>query len=238
VRTYERHQLKQDKFAATTKETISWAVEHRTKLVAACIVVAVVVIVVAGGTWIWSYRNQQANSAFGKALSIYNAPLVTGGNPAPSELVSFPSSKERARVAHNEFQKVADQYGMTKAGKTARYMAAVTALEMGDSKAGEQELRAVADSGDKDLASLAKLALAGVYRDTNRNSEALQIYKDLIEHPTASVSKATAQLQLASLYEATNQSSEAGKLYSEIMKDDPRSYAASVANQHLSAMKQ
>jgi len=105
---------------------------------------------------------------------------------------------------------------------------------MGDLKTGEPELKKVADSGDADMSALAKLALAGVYRATNRNNEALEIYKSLVDHPTASVAKATAQLELASLYEATNQKSEAGKLYSQIMKDDPRSFAASVANQRLS----
>ena len=35
MRSYTRHQLKENAFAETTAETISWAVEHRSKLIAA-----------------------------------------------------------------------------------------------------------------------------------------------------------------------------------------------------------
>ena len=42
MRSYTRHQLKENAFAETTAETISWAVEHRSKLIAAAIVVAIV----------------------------------------------------------------------------------------------------------------------------------------------------------------------------------------------------
>jgi predicted negative regulator of RcsB-dependent stress response len=150
---------------------------------------------------------------------------------------SFTSGAERARAAHSQFQKVADQYGWTNAGRIALYMSGVTALDMGDAKAAEQDLKSVADGRDADLASLAKLALAGLYRDGGHTAEAQKLYQELIDHPTNSVTKATAQLQLASLYANNNQSSEAGKLYSEIMKDDPRSAAAGIANQRLSSAK-
>jgi len=237
VRTSERRQLKQDKFAETTKETLSWAVAHRKKLVAGIIVVVVVVVAVAAGLWVWNYRSQQANTALGRALTVYNAPIVPVGTAVPSGMVVFNSAQERARAARTELQKVANQYSSTTAGHMAEYLAAVSAINMGDLKVGEQELKSLADSSNADISSLAKLSLAGVYRATNRNNDALQIYKSLVEHPTGTVSKATAQLELASLYDATNQKSEAGKLYSEIMKDDPRSFAAGVANQKLSSPK-
>ena len=40
MRSYTRHQLKQDSFRTSTTETISWAVEHQSKLIAAAMVVA------------------------------------------------------------------------------------------------------------------------------------------------------------------------------------------------------
>ena len=42
MRSYTRQQLKQNAFAETTADTISWAVEHRSKLIAAAIVAVVV----------------------------------------------------------------------------------------------------------------------------------------------------------------------------------------------------
>jgi predicted negative regulator of RcsB-dependent stress response len=237
VRTYERHQLKQDKFAESVTGKISWVMENRSRVIAASILAGLVLIAAIGATWLWNYRNEKANAALGDAMQTYSAEIVPAGTPSQPGTPTFTSSQARARAAYDQFQKVAGQYGLTKAGQMAKYMAATSAIDMGDLKSAEMELKTVADSGNKDVAALAKLSLAGLYRDQQRTSDALQLYKQLVDKPTDSVSKATAQLALASLYESSNQSAEAGKLYSEIMKNDPRSAAASIANQHLSELK-
>lgn len=237
MRTYERHQLKQDAFAARTGETLNWANLHRNKVAAGVIIVIVAAAAVIGGFWLSNYRNEAANLQLGKAMQTYSAPVVPANAPKEPGTTTFTSAAEQARAAHAEFQKIADQYGWTHAGRVARYMAALTAQDMGDTKAAEEGLKSVAGSGDADLAALAKLALAGIYRDSHRTAEAQQLYQELIDHPTNTVSKGAAQLQLAALYESNHQDGEAGKLYSEVMKDDPRSSAAGVANQRLSKAK-
>jgi TolA-binding protein len=65
----------------------------------------------------------------------------------------------------------------------------------------------------------------------------LDLYQDLVSHPTASVSKPMAQLELASLYEATKQNAEAARLYQEIVKENPGATAASFARQHMQGQK-
>lgn len=229
MRAYTRRQLKQDAFAETVKEQVSWVVVHRNKLITAGIIIGVV-LAVALGAWAYlQHRNQQAGIALGSAMTIYEAPVLPPGTPAPSEVRTFTSNAERARAAHAEFQKIADQYSHTKSGEVARYFAALTAIDMGDSAAGEKELKAVAESAGPNLAALAKLALANRYRDTNRTQEAIPLYKELIDHPTSTVAKSTAELELASAYEASNQQAEATKLYEQIMKEDAASPAAQLA---------
>ena len=61
----------------------------------------------------------------------------------------------------------------------------------------EKAFRKTADSGDANLAALGKLALAGLYRQNKRDTEAIDLYKQLIAKPTATVPAATAQLELA-----------------------------------------
>jgi predicted negative regulator of RcsB-dependent stress response len=239
VRTYERHQLKQDGFAQSTKQTISWAVEHRNKLIYGLMVAGIALIIVAGGSYLWSYRGQQANTALGAAIRTYEAPIIQGSTAeVPANVQTFKSAQERARAAHAEFQKVADQYGHTSAGAMARYMAAVTAVNMGEQAAGEKELKEIGDSGNKDVAALAKLALAGIYRDSGRNNEALPLYKSLVDKPTDSVPRESAQLELASFYESTNQNGEAAKVYQDLVKNSSGSGAAQVAAQRMGALKQ
>ena len=235
MRTSERRQLKQDKFAETTKDIISSAVEHRAPLVRSVLVGAVMVLVVGGAWWYWNYRTQRANEAFAKAVETYNAPLLPPGSNSTTN--NFHTAPERARAAHAQFEEVAGHYGHTGPGQMARYLAGLTAIDAGDVKGGEADLQQASNSSDKELAALAKLALANVYRGTNRSDEALRLYRELMDHPTASVSKPAVELELASLYAGTNQRAEASKVYDQILSSDPQSAAAGVAQQRLQGLK-
>jgi tetratricopeptide (TPR) repeat protein len=85
---------------------------------------------------------------------------------------------------------------------------------------------------------VAKLALASIYGSTNRTKDAAALYQELINQPTASVSKVTAQLQLAELYQASNQPLDAKRLYEQVKKDNPAgSDAVEVATQKLAQLK-
>ena len=59
------------------------------------------------------------------------------------------------------------------------------------------------------------MALAGLYRQTERNGQAVDLYQQLIKNPTNTVPASAAKLQLAALYETTNPA-QAKKLYAEI----------------------
>lgn len=235
MRTTERHQLKHDRFAETAAETYSWAAEHRDKVLWAGLVLAIILIGVVGGYTYMQRNAEQANLALADAMRTYNA-QIGPANPATPEEKTYPTITDRAKAAHSQFEAVADKYGSTDPGKIARYMAGVTALQMGDAAMAERELNRAADNGGADVSSLAKLALAGVYRSTNREQQAIDTYKYLIDHPTNAVGKSAAQLELASMYEA-KQPAEAARLYEQIKKDEPNSVAAELANTKLSSAK-
>jgi predicted negative regulator of RcsB-dependent stress response len=238
VRSYTRHQLKQDSFRTSTTETISWAVEHRSKLVAAGIAIAVILAVVIGGWAYLDYRDKQAQSQLARAIEKYGAPIRPAGAPPTPEMLSFASAQERATVTNTEFSRIANRYSFTQSGRVARYFAGVTFREMSNNAAAEKDLKDVADSRYKEIASLAKLALAGVYHDTNRDPQAIVLYKNLADHPTASVGKTTAQFLLASLYEESHQPDQARALYQQMQKESPASPVAQLATQKLQALKQ
>ncbi len=237
MRSYTRHQLKQDAFRQHTTETISWAQEHQSKLVAAGIAVAVIVLAVIGGWWYVDYRNDQAQSQLSAAIEKYGAPIRPAGEPASPEMLSFASAQERAKTTNAEFTRIADKYSFTQSGRVARYFAGITFHEMGDNAAAEKDLNEVAGGRSKEVASLAKLALAGIYHDSGRDPQAIALYKELADHPTASVGKGTAQLLLASLYEESHQPDQARALYQQMQKESPASPIAQLATQKLQAMK-
>ena len=125
------------------------------------IAVAVIAAVVLGGWWYVNYRDQQAQSELSAAIEKYNAPIRPAGQPAMPGELSFASAQERAKATNAEFTRIADKYGFTQSGRMARYFAGITCHEMGDNTNAEKALQMVAGSRSKEIASLAKLALAG-----------------------------------------------------------------------------
>jgi predicted negative regulator of RcsB-dependent stress response len=236
VRSYTRHQLKQDSFTTSTAETISWAVEHRSKLVAAGVVVAVILAALIGGWAYINYRDQQASSQLAQAIEKYNAPIRPEGTPASPDLLSYGSAQERAKAANAEFTQIASKYPFTQSSAVAHYFAGVTFHDLGDNTSAESDLKQVSDSRYKEIASLAKVALASIYHDTNHNSQAIGLYKQLIDHPTVSVGKTTAQFMLGSLYESMGEVDEARHLYEQMQKETPTGMTAQLAGQRLQAL--
>jgi tetratricopeptide (TPR) repeat protein len=237
VRAEVRHQLKQDRFAVATAETVSWAVEHRKLLTSVGIIAGVVVAVVLAGYYYLQQQNQAASLAMAAAFRTYDSPIVPVGTPPqPGTPVMFNSAVQRAKAAQPLFQKVVQSYSHTRNGEIARYFVALTDLDLGNSAAAEKQLHDLSTGHNQDLASLAKFALANQYRNSGREAQAVELYKQLAAHPTSSVSKVQAQLGLAEAYSA-KQPEEARKLYQQIQKDNPTSPAAEMAASQLSGLK-
>lgn len=228
MQSYTRRQLKEDKFAKGTQEAVHWATEHRSLLswsIGALVVVAAVVTLLL----VWNSRkSEQANIALSKALQTLSAPLRPAGTPPDPSTKTFTSIAERGQQAEKELQAVADQFSHTKPGKMARYLAGTAAIQAGDNAAAERILKSSVDDGDKNISSLGKLALANLYRSSNRPNDAEKLYKELIDNPTDMVSKGQAQLELAALYESTDPK-DAANIYQQIQKENPASPAARIA---------
>jgi hypothetical protein len=241
VRAQTRHQLKQDAFSRVTigaaEKTAHWSVEHRNTLAIAAVAVVVVAAVVAGGWYYQGVQDEKASFDLTQATRTLEAQLRPAGVPAQPDVPSFTSAKERAEVAGKQFQAIVDQYPHTRTADMARYFLGVTSASMGDNAGAEKNFKAVASTGNRELASVAKLALAALDGNTNRTKDAVALYQDLINHPTASVSKVTAQLQLAELYQSSNQPLDAKRLYEQIKKDNPTTEAGQMATQKLAELK-
>jgi predicted negative regulator of RcsB-dependent stress response len=233
---YTRQALKQDRFAETAADAMHWTVEHRSKMVSGGIALVAIVAVFVGGFWFTHYRETKAAEELGHALLTYQSPLRPPAIPADPQQPSFTSVQERAIAAGKEFNEVASKYGSTKSGKFAKYFAGLAAIDAGNEKVAEDHLKYAAGVRDDDVSSLSKLALAALYRDNHRDADAVNLYKELIAHPTRSVPKVTAQLQVAELYEA-KQPNDAKNIYQQIVKENPQTAAAQLATEKLQAIK-
>jgi tetratricopeptide (TPR) repeat protein len=232
VDTQTRHALKQDRYIQATATSIGWMETHRKDVIRITIVVVIVLAAVIGATAFYIERSNVAQVAFGQAVEIYTSPLRQADTPPDATTGTYLTSAERAKAANSQFLDVANRYGWTEAGKNARYFAGLTYIDMGQTSAAESTLKQVAGSHNSNIAALAKSALAGLYHQTGRDDEAIQIYQGLIAQPTLTVPAASAQLQLAELYEPTRPE-EARKLYAEIEDKDKTTAAGQIAAQKL-----
>jgi predicted negative regulator of RcsB-dependent stress response len=220
VQSYSRRQLKQDKFVETTGRALHWTEEHRNTLIAALAVVILALGAYIGYTAWTAAQDDQASFELGNAVRTYTAAIRPAGEAVQPDgpAKTFASIAERSGAAMNEFQQVADKYPRTRNGHMARYLAGVAALDKGDIAAAESNLKRAADA-DRDTATLAKFALAGLYRSQQKTDDAAKLYRDLIDADSAVVGKTQAQLALAEMYETKNPA-EAVKVYEQIVKDE------------------
>jgi predicted negative regulator of RcsB-dependent stress response len=225
--------LKHDQFIETTATGISWASANRGTLITAAIALVVVLVAVIGGFAIYSHRSEQAATDYGAAMQAYQTPIAQAGQAVPPGVKTYPSILERAKAANSMFLAVSDKYSMTPSGKLSLYFAGLTAIEAGQNANAETTLKKVADGWNSDLAALAKLSLAQLYRQTNRDPQAIDLYNQLTAKPTSTVPAGLAQLQLAELYESEGKPADAKKIYAQLKDKDAKGPVGQLAEQKL-----
>ena len=241
MRAETRHQLKQDRFSKVTFEAAEnaahWSEEHKSTLIVAAIAVVVIAAIAFGGWYYINTQDEKASAEFSTAVRTWETPVRPAGVPAQPGYDSFASSQERATAARKQFQVIVDKYPRTHTAGMARYFVGLASAQLGDNAAAERSLQEAAHSSNADLAALGKFALASVYRAENKDAQAVDLYKQLMDKPTLVVSKATAQLELASFYESRQKPDEAKKIYEQVQKENPSTEAASLAQRRVAALK-
>lgn len=241
MRAETRHQLKTDRFTQATigvaEATAHWTIEHKFKLIVGVVIAAVVVGAVFGSWYYISQLDDKANLDLTKAVRTLETPIRPAGSPETPNAPSFASAQERATAVKAQLQAVIDKYPHTHTADIARYLQGTNAIELGDKAQAERELKDVASSHNRELAALAKLALAAFYGNNNRTKEAVDLYNQLIKKPTNMVSKVTAQMQLAALYESSQQPMEAKQIYEQVVKENPKTETESMAKERLANLK-
>lgn len=241
MRAETRHQLKQDAFSRVTigaaEKTADWTVEHRTTIIIAAVTAMILLGGVIGGWYYLKAQDEKASADLSIAVRTMDTQLRPAGTPEQPDFPTFTSAKERAEAARKQFQAIVDKYPHTQTSDMAHYFVGVTSQTLSDNTAAEKNFKEVISSGNREVASVAKDALAALYGQTNRAKDAAALYQELINKPTASVSKVTAQLQLAELYQNSNQPLDAKRIYEQIKKENPGNEAAEIATQKLTQLK-
>lgn len=234
----KRQLKKQDQFITLTEHGVDWAKENTKQAITIGVVVVALILLIVGGYTLFNQRTSAAANAFGDAMQTYQAPLASQAPNLPAGIKTFPDAKARAAAANAQFLAVADQYGMTQPGKMALYMAGVTYMDEGNNGAAEEALKKVAGGWSGDTAALGKSALAGLYQQTGRNSDAEKLLDELGKGNAATVPPFFAQIQLGDLYQSEGKTADAKRVWAQVKdKDkDPKGNpgpAAQVASERL-----
>jgi tetratricopeptide (TPR) repeat protein len=216
----KRQLKKQDQFVSLTERGVDWANQNRSHAaIAGVIVLAIILGIVGASSW-YNHRSNAAATAFGAAMGTYETPVVSATQPAQPGQKTFATENERSAAANAQFLAVAKQYGMTTPGKMSLYFAGLTYMDEGQNTSAEDALKKTAGSWDKNLSALGKQALAQLYQQTGRDTQAVALYNELVKSNTATVPAGLAKIELAEMYQAEGKPEEAKKIYAELKDQD------------------
>ena len=236
-----RHELKQDELLTTVEEFENFTKKHRREI----ILVVVGVILVAGAVYgfrFWSERQEsECNALLGTALKTFHAsvgsasPDLFGGGQDQAN-PTFPTAQAKYKKAVEQFDNIVRRFPRQKAAGIARYHAGLCQAELGDQAAAIKTLQEATRTSDQTIGSLAKLALAGELVRAGKLDDAAKLYRELQDHPTATVPRATAMLALADAYRQS-QPAQARKIYEQIEKEfGSNTYLAATVKQQIESL--
>jgi predicted negative regulator of RcsB-dependent stress response len=163
----------------------------------------------------WNNRkNDEARQALGRAIDIQKASITATPLPGASDM-SFPTEKDRAQRAIDEFEKVAAKYGDPYKAES-RYFIAVNRL-VTDRQKGIRELSELSNSSVTEVAALSKFALAQANESDGKLADAARLYSELAKLNSPTITAETANLRLAKVYEKQGKKKEAADLLFNIV---------------------
>ncbi|HLH41347.1 MAG TPA: tetratricopeptide repeat protein [Bryobacteraceae bacterium] len=196
-----RKQLKGDKFAQEVGQTFEFVTTHRTEILRYG-GAALAAILIAGGIYFYHrHAVSVREEALAQALRIDDAKVSP--TPQPPN-VTFATDQEKEAAWTRAFSDLAKNYRGTQEGAIGGIYLGGHLAEQGKMDQAEKVLKDVADSAPKEYAALAKMSLAQIYAAQGKIQDARSLIQQVIEHPTAMVSKEEAQIQLAEILAPTD----------------------------------
>jgi predicted negative regulator of RcsB-dependent stress response len=230
-----RKELKQDKFAVEVEHTVDYFAAHRKQTLRLGVSALIVILIGAGFYYFRNSQQATRQEALGEALTLANAQV--GAAQPGSSAPTFPTDAAKNDAVTKAFNKIVTDYGGTDEGYIAEYYMAANTLASGRPDEASKKYQEVADHADANFASLAKLALAQIDAADNKMADAEKLFKDLVNNPTALVSKAQATIAYAKAI-ANTRPDEARKMLTELAAAKDQGDVGAIATRVLSELPQ
>ena len=215
-RKQRQRELRQDKFRDTTTnlfERLGNALEGKGRAILYGLGALLLVAALVGTYRAYSGRRTgEAHLALGEAIKIQEAQVEASPTPQPSPQTQTPeptflTEAARAEAANKKFQEVVDKHSDPHRS-IARYFIATNNLVL-DRNKGITELEALTKSGETEVASSAKFALAQAYETDAKLDQAANLYRELLTVNDRAYPVETINLRLAAVYEKQGKRKEA-----------------------------
>ena len=190
-----RHEMKTDRFALEVGHTVEFLSDHRRQVALYGGIAAVVLVAAAGSYYFLRSQKAARQHELRAALEVYEASVGAAPQDNPY-LKVFPTQAEKDQAVQKAFGDLASRRAGTDEGAVARYYLGVVASDQGRMLEAEKAFQEVAETGDKNYASLARFSLAQLYQAQGKIAQAEQILRTLMEKPTVMVSKEQAAITL------------------------------------------
>lgn len=212
---FTRKELKKDAFAREVGHTVAFLEKHRRRATLVGAAALALVVLAAGYHYYGKRQHALRQQELHAAMQIQDARV--GARTGP--FLTFPTQEEKNKAAMKAFSELAAKFPGSDEAIIARYYLGTNAADQGNLDEAARAFGEVAESGNEEYASLAKLALAHVYDAQGKTAEAEKLLRSLIEKPTIFVTKAQASIELARML-ADTKPEEARKLL-EPLRTEP-----------------
>lgn len=191
-----RKELKTDKFALEIEQTFSFFEEHQKEIYRYGGIVVVVGLLVAGIIVYRQHQHAARETALYRALQVQETG-VGAPPPGSATITTFPTQQVKDEAATKVFNDVRSKYSGSAEAEIAGYYLGVIQASQGKLAEAEKSFQEVAEKGDEQYSSLAKLSLGEVYFAEGKVDQGRKVFEDLMAHPTVFVSKDQAEIALA-----------------------------------------
>lgn len=206
--------MKRDEIGEELADSVHYLVEHRNKVIVAAILA---VVIGAGLAFYLGHRRTQraeARKALHKAIELFHGRVDTEQRIG---IVTFTTTIERRNRTTEGFELVKRQFAGSAEADTSEYYLALLDMEDEKYQEAQPKLETAIRSSDAETAALARLALAELFEQQNKDAEARGQYQYLVDHPTTMIPKGRAQLLLAR-YLSTREPDRAKEILKELMQ--------------------
>jgi TolA-binding protein len=239
MKAQQRHQLKQNDFAATVVRVTTTVREQGSRIM---VVLAVVVIVIgaAAGYFLWrKHTRDQAGALFAEAMAVTESqiappPTVPGAKQAAG---TFASPKARQEAALQAFQRVATTYPSTPDGMAAAYQAAGALFALNRLSEAETAYQdVIARAGSSIYGPAARMGLAETLASAGQYDRAIKEYTDLAAQRDGVLPVDGVLVQLARTYIKAGKTNEARATFKRVVDEFPNSNYVAEARQQMALL--